>query len=468
MKKIGSLFFFFSFTSLLTAQKISIEEYVNTYKDIAMKEMIRSGVPASITLAQGILETESGNSALVKKSNNHFGIKCKETWTGPSVSHDDDAPQECFRKYEDAIASYMDHSDFLRTRKHYHFLFDLDPLDYKAWAHGLKKAGYATNPKYPQILIKYIETYNLHDYSLLAMGKKPAVQQSIPRQEAPTTIAKNETAVQLQPKSEDIVVAINPPQLPVNDVVKEIPKPIPKENVENVTQSVVPATVKEIATVQPESSVTKETPPVIAQAPSYPSGEFKINETRVVYAAQGTSWSALASSYNLPLKYLYDFNDMNAEVESLSQSQLIYLQRKRRTGAATHHIVQPGESLHDIAQKQGIRLEALLTLNRLSKDHQPVAGQKLYLQTEAPATPPAESAMIEVGQHVGASETSAASDEYEVHVVQPKQTLYALSKQYNVSIQTLMQWNNLSGTDIKEGMELIVSQKDYNVYKSTR
>ncbi|MFN9109836.1 MAG: glycoside hydrolase family 73 protein, partial [Bacteroidota bacterium] len=210
MKKISILFFFFIFTTHLIAQKITIEEYVNTYKDIAMKEMVRSGVPASITLAQGILETENGNSALVKKSNNHFGIKCKETWTGPSVSHDDDAPQECFRKYENAIASYIDHSDFLRTRKHYHFLFDLDPLDYKAWAYGLKKAGYATNPKYPQILIKYIETYNLHDYSLLAMGKKSDEQSSLALREDKTIEQTTNIVRQVQPKQEDVVIAVNP------------------------------------------------------------------------------------------------------------------------------------------------------------------------------------------------------------------------------------------------------------------
>src|SRR5215203_1918552 len=150
-----------------------INDYVSKFKDIAIEEMKRTGVPAAITLAQGIHETSAGQSILVIKSNNHFGIKCKSEWTGPSVSHDDDARGECFRKYSSPYDSYRDHSDFLASRSHYASLFRLDPTDYEAWAKGLKKAGYATNPKYPQILIKLINDYDLQDYTLIAMGSKP-------------------------------------------------------------------------------------------------------------------------------------------------------------------------------------------------------------------------------------------------------------------------------------------------------
>jgi LysM repeat protein len=150
--------------SFLKAQDISVEEYVSTYRSIAVAEMQRSGIPASVTLAQGILETEHGNSDLVKKSNNHFGIKCKSTWTGESVRHTDDAPNECFRKYPNAADSYKDHSDYLKTSPRYASLFELDPSDYKGWAYGLKRAGYATNPRYPQIVISNIEKYNLQQY----------------------------------------------------------------------------------------------------------------------------------------------------------------------------------------------------------------------------------------------------------------------------------------------------------------
>jgi LysM repeat protein len=147
------------------AQQMSTTSYIETYKEMAIREMKRSGVPAAITLAQGLLETESGNSNLVKRSNNHFGIKCKSNWTGEYVFHDDDELGECFRKYGSAEESYRDHSDFLRCNKRYAFLFELKPTDYKAWAYGLKKAGYATNPRYPDILIRHIEQYELYQYN---------------------------------------------------------------------------------------------------------------------------------------------------------------------------------------------------------------------------------------------------------------------------------------------------------------
>lgn len=153
-----------AFVSGISAQKITPEQYVAEYKKLAVSEMKRAGVPASITLAQGILETESGNSDLLSRSNNHFGIKCKSSWTGDSVKHDDDAKGECFRAYSCAADSYRDHSDFLKSNTRYSSLFQLDPSDYRGWAYGLKKAGYATNPRYPDILIKNIEMYNLQQY----------------------------------------------------------------------------------------------------------------------------------------------------------------------------------------------------------------------------------------------------------------------------------------------------------------
>ena len=163
MKKIVVTILSFIVCTAGISQSISVQDYINTYKDLAISEMKRTGIPASITIAQGILETENGNSDLVRRSNNHFGIKCKNTWKGPSVSHDDDAPGECFRKYESAEDSYRDHSNFLKGSSRYAFLFELDPLDYKSWAHGLKKAGYATNPKYPEIIIGLIERYKLFE-----------------------------------------------------------------------------------------------------------------------------------------------------------------------------------------------------------------------------------------------------------------------------------------------------------------
>ncbi len=131
------------FSGVVAAQKPEIvQDYINTYKQLAIQEMVRTGVPASITLAQGIHETEAGQSDLVLKSNNHFGIKCKTGWQGEKVYHDDDARGECFRSYSKPEESYSDHSDFLKNGSRYAFLFQLDPTDYRSWAYGLKKAGW--------------------------------------------------------------------------------------------------------------------------------------------------------------------------------------------------------------------------------------------------------------------------------------------------------------------------------------
>jgi hypothetical protein len=147
-------------------------EYIGTYKDIAIRKMEEYKIPASITLAQGILESGNGLSELAKKSNNHFGIKCHSSWTGKKVYHDDDRRGECFRKYPTAEGSFNDHSKFLTNRGRYEFLFDLSPDDYKAWAKGLKKAGYATDRKYPKKLISFIENFELYKYDDLVLDDR--------------------------------------------------------------------------------------------------------------------------------------------------------------------------------------------------------------------------------------------------------------------------------------------------------
>jgi len=175
MKPKNSIFllFTFLFSSAFSAfsqeaPNENIIKYIEQYAALAVKEMERTGVPASIKIAQGIHETNAGKSDLVLQSNNHFGIKCKSSWTGEKVYHNDDAEGECFRKYEDAKASYLDHSDYLTSQPRYAFLFEYDANDYEAWAWGLKKAGYATNPIYAQTLIKYIEAYQLNELNKFA------------------------------------------------------------------------------------------------------------------------------------------------------------------------------------------------------------------------------------------------------------------------------------------------------------
>jgi hypothetical protein len=315
-----------------TAQPaVDIIEYINAYKKLAMEEMQRTGIPASIKLAQGIHETYAGKSELVTKSNNHFGIKCKSYWTGKKVYHDDDARGECFRSYTVAADSYRDHSDFLRNGERYGFLFKLDPTDYKAWAFGLKKAGYATNPKYAPIIIRIIEEYNLQQYSLIALGK------------------------------------LSPDQ----EVVASVPKPATE------TPESIAAFIK-----YEEPAMEIGPPPFV----NYPSGEFAINNTKVIFARQGTLLLAIAQQFEIPLHRLLEYNDMETD-EVLVKDQLVYLQRKRKTGNNEIHVVAPGETLYDIAQLEGIRLENLLEYNNLSRNMQPAPGEKLYLQGASPSRP---------------------------------------------------------------------------------
>lgn len=301
-----------------------INAYIETYRELAIAEMQRTGVPASIKLAQGILETEAGRSDLVTRSNNHFGIKCKSTWTGPKVYHDDDARGECFRAYPSAIDSWRDHSDFLKGNARYAMLFKLAPDDYKGWANGLKAAGYATNPRYPQILIKYIEDYNLNDYSLIAMGKKRA-----------------------------------PDWTPTTNVIAS-PSPIAM-----ATPVVQPEAVRE------EINVPKQ---------QYPIGIFTINETRVVYATAGTSVSKLAELHHVQPSLLFEFNDLRNDEDILKEDQLIYLQRKRTVCEKEFYVVEEEEDMYDISQRLGIRLENLLQYNQMTMNMKPALGEKIYLQ----------------------------------------------------------------------------------------
>lgn len=194
MKKIKLLVLVFLFICpSVFAKKYTRKDYIKKYRTLAIQEMERTGIPASITLAQGLLESGNGNSTLARKANNHFGIKCHD-WVGPSINLDDDEKDECFRKYKDPYQSYKDHSKFLTTRSRYAFLFKYKSDDYKRWAHGLKKAGYATNPKYAKLLIKIIEEEGLHRYD-----RKGAGDDFIVENVNPTDIDDSEGDVAIDP-----------------------------------------------------------------------------------------------------------------------------------------------------------------------------------------------------------------------------------------------------------------------------
>lgn len=334
MKRLSFVFFSLLLLSANSfAQSDAVKQYIEKYKEIAINEEIRTGVPAAITLAQGIYESGAGLSDLAISSNNHFGIKCKDTWTGDKVYHDDDAKAECFRSYPSVEDSYRDHSDFLKFRPNYAFLFNLDPTDYKAWAFGLKKAGYATSSAYAYAIIKQIEDNDLEQYTLNA----------------------------LQRKSNGTDLAVNNNPAPVNTAM-------------NV----------KINTVGGGSDLEQSPEATLEEysgSDNYPKGTFTINKTKVVFVEAGTSLFALASNNNISLEKLQDYNDLNNNVDILSKSQLIYLEKKpKKSNNKDFHIVGNSETIEVIAQKEGVQLESLFEYNKMQKGLQPAPGEKVYLK----------------------------------------------------------------------------------------
>lgn len=387
MKKLLLIFISISFFCITNAQKLTPEQYIQTHKELAIREMKRMGIPAAITLAQGLLETENGNSDLLKKSNNHFGIKCKSSWTAEGVSHDDDALGECFRTYKDAEGSYRDHSNYLRGNERYAFLFKLDPRDYKGWAYGLKKAGYATNPKYPDILIKNIEQNNLEQYTMLAVNDVPFFDASKYQ---------------------------NDPEVKAfNDIVKG------KGSADNQLAKTV-------------SNNSKE--------------KIVINGSKAIYEFKGRSLLAIATENDINLNKLLEYNDLEKD-GLLEEDQYIFLEKKSKEGDKDFYVVQKNESIYDIAQKNGIRLQNLYEYNNLKGDENPDsyrdAGSKLNLK------PALKEQLVFVKD---ASKISPPK----TYQVQPKEGLYTISKKYNVTIAQLKEWNNLTDDNLKVGQELII------------
>lgn len=330
------LFAFFSILTSLGAnaqQAPAVTEYINTYRQVAVEEQLRTGIPAAITLAQGIHESGAGKGDLALRSNNHFGIKCKNTWTGDKVYHDDDARGECFRAYTSVHESYKDHSDFLKNNGRYASLFLLDITDYKSWASGLKKAGYATNPRYSQIIIKLIEDNNLNDYTLAAIQNKD----SLPLAATSTIFLQTSQ----QSKKEEPAIT------PTNE-----------------------STTETLTSMWPEG--------IRSQA-----GPFRINGCKVIFAKEGQSLLALAKQYGMGLAQLLEYNDMSDQ-QVLDSDQPVYLHRKKRDGQTDYHIMGTYETLWSVSQTEGIRLDDLLQYNHLTAFDQPTAGTRLLLKSTLP------------------------------------------------------------------------------------
>ena len=280
--------------------------YIDKYKDWAIEQMHQFKIPASITLAQGLLESNAGRSTLATEANNHFGIKVGSSWTGPYVLRDDDARNEKFRKYKSARESYIDHSRFLQ-QKRYQGLYRLHPTDYKGWARGLKAAGYATSPSYAEALIRVIEMYNLHQFD---NGKYRSTK---------TTTATNTTAT----------------TEPVDEFFR---------------RHVI----------------------------------YKNNKNFFIVVEVGDDMATISKKTGLSLRKLYKYNDLPRDYAPTA-GDIIYLKKKRSCASREFrkdpiHIVESNQSLHDIAQLYGIRLESLCKLNEWDEPHAVQVGEILRIR----------------------------------------------------------------------------------------
>ena len=328
------------------------DQYIQKFAPYAVEEMEKYKIPASITLAQGLLETGGGQSRLAQLGKNHFGIKCKEEWTGKTMKHTDDAPNECFRVYEDPKQSYEDHSIFLATRKYYTKLFDLDPKDYKAWAHGLKKAGYATNPRYAYILIDKIERYKLYEFDNTS---KDEVYYAILR---------------LYPNLNSDAVFMA------------------KLSQEKQNEKVIPPTVKVPYSQGSYAKKQAEVPDMVAAntktallknilVKNHPNGDLKFFVMPV-----DADMSDIAKKFGISEKRLMKYNEL--EDSKLAKNDIIFLEGKNSSGNKETYKAGIGETMHDIAQKFGIKLKKLYSKNRMEAGQEPRAGQVIYLQSKKP------------------------------------------------------------------------------------
>lgn len=294
------------------------QDYINKYGEMAVREMKRTGIPASITLAQGMLESDFGRSSLATQANNHFGIKCHNGWQGAKIYHDDDKKSDCFRSYRNADESYRDHSDFLVTGSRYKSLFSLSSTDYKGWAHGLKKAGYATNPDYPSLLIANIEKYDLHSFDT---GTKRRV------------VSSSGTSV---------------------NQVRE-------------------------STLSQYGVTDNNQNGIVIMAGQ--GRMHELNRVQYVIVRDGDTYDSLADEFQLLKWEITRYNELPADAP-LQPGQIIYLQPKRPradVGFDTH-LVKEGETMYLISQKYAVKMESLYKLNFMDPGTEPAVGKRIKLR----------------------------------------------------------------------------------------
>ena len=358
---ISILIFVLTAFSQPAADQTPQARYVEKYSRLAVEEMYRSGVPASITLAQGLLESRYGLSELATKGNNHFGIKCHNDWQGGKVYHDDDRKGECFRKYSSPEQSFRDHSDFLRYRDRYKFLFDLEVNDYKGWAYGLKKAGYATDPAYPAKLIKLIEDYRLYMYDVAPSDYGSFEADDV--EDYTEAVSRKEKRKEEKKARKNQKAKKNDRHAPVAEKVMEIPES--------------PTHAEEVKVID-----------------KIKGGEFHFNLSRqmfsqngvpFVYSSPGETYASIARAFDLFPKEILRFNDLNDRADlnkEIKPGTVVYVQTKKREAARglDKHVIDEGDTLWGIAQRYAVRLDRIYAMNGLDEWYVPKEGDIIRLR----------------------------------------------------------------------------------------
>lgn len=346
-----------------------IYAYIAQYQEIAIQKMYEYKIPASITIAQGIFESGCGKSHLAVDGNNHFGIKCHNDWTGDTILIDDDELQECFRKYASVDESYSDHSLFLKNRKRYANLFELDIMDYASWARTLKADGYATNPKYADQLVSLIERYGIAKLDTMYQERlKTGFDAGEPQAQVVTYIPPQKVPTEEKPSQNKVQKPTQPTQKPVSPAKPQVAssKPSPSQT------APAPKTELKVFT---------------AIGSDFPSGNspfsyrkvFENNKTYFVIAKKGDTYEAISEDVQVDVEHLRIFNDADMNRQPV-ENEIVYIETKAKTHPNRVHMVQQGETLRYISQKYGVQLSYIFKYNNLDENSIIHPGDQILLR----------------------------------------------------------------------------------------
>ena len=384
--------------------------YIAKYKEIAKKEMKDYGIPASITMAQGILESQSGKSRLAVEGNNHFGVKCHDDWQGEKILHDDNKAQECFRKYSKAEDSYRDHSKFLAERKRYAFLFRLPKTDYEAWARGLKKAGYATDPSYPDKLI-----YIINKYNLAKMDKEVLSEMSVKVNDTINKQKNGKKKFIYEVKEGETLFTISRKfNVPVKDI----------QRINNLNDFDIYKGQILVLTSDADNSEDDNN------------------------GAEGMTKNSQQNEESRPVN---NENGVAVDKENTSDENLPL--HKQNSENINLHVVKQGETLFSLSKKYHVDVAVLKALNGL-KGNDIKVGKVIKIPKNGTAIAVAAPQKKTEKTSKKATKPESVQNKAVYHVVKPGETLYRIHVNYHVPIKKLRQLNHLKGNYIKVGQKL--------------